>query len=317
MAITCNKCNHGNPDDSLFCNKCGSRIVDEKSDRVTINENDVNAQTKLFVNRFAESIKDVATQTKHEALEDFQERATKWVRYQFIAVTTAASIVIAIFAYVGFNGFDLSQMLNESKDAVKDAKKEIESVKETTLAKIDEAIKKSEAIKNDIEEINLIKNDIKQEKIRLSKLKNSLQKEIENDIKTVKDDLKNQIKTIQKIERSRYQILVHRGTADLRKKREQTINDLKTALHNTGYVIGPDNLFNVTADRQEIIYYSNSEEMASKAEEIKNALKDKYKNIETRPIESGNNDPFQVVIKLCSNGVVDSGATDNNICKSN
>jgi len=306
MAISCNQCNHDNPDDSRFCNNCGNNLADTTNNWVAIKEKDVDAHTKLYVDGFKKAAESEATRIGQTMLVKFQDDATKWIRYQFIAVTTAVSVVIGILAYVGINGWDIKQIMtdskneyleqvNLSKDILEKAKKDIKLSSADALEKIEDAKSKSKDLDAKLAAVESLRVELENRNKSFVALQTTLQK---------------QVGEIEKIERSRYQILVHHGAPDLTKDREDSITQLRSVLYEKGYIVSADDIFNVSADKQEIIYYSDTKDMAAKVNEIINALPGHYKPISPKLETSGNNDPFQLVIKLCPNGT-----SSGNNCK--
>lgn len=298
MSIKCQHCNHENPDNGRFCNNCGASLLEDTSHRITINEDDVNAQTKYFVNRFAENIKDIATHTKLEALEDFQEKATKWVRYQFIAVTTAASVIIAILAYVGFKGFNINEILDKTTDKyvaqleknkteIEDGSSELSKIKNQVINEAKEQLSEIATLNKNMSEIKILRKDLDAKIAAINKLKTAVDQ---------------QASEIKKIERSRYKILVHYEIPQSKKIPKRDIQKLRTTLYKKGYIVGSEDILNVSTDRQEILYYSDTLDMSAKINEIIDTLPDEDKPIGKKLVKSGNSDPFQIVIKLCSIG---------------
>jgi chromosome segregation ATPase len=190
---------------------------------------------------------------------------------------------------------DYLEQANKSKADLEKVQKVIASSSAEALGKIAEAANKSKNLDATLTAVKSLRTELENSKKDFNKLQTALQ---------------SQVNEIKKIERSRYQILVHHGSTDVKEGREQNIAQLRGALYDKGYIVGADDIFNVSADKQEIIYYSDTMDVAAKVNEIINALPDQYKPIKPKLETSGNNDPYQVVIKLCPNGT----ASGNN-CK--
>lgn len=340
MAIECDKCQRENPDDSRFCGHCGERLPLEAAGPLTINERDVQEQTQVFVNQFAENIKLVAAQTKFDELKDFQDRATRWVRIQFITATTAISIVLAFLAWLGYNGLDLKKQF---QNELEQGKADITAIRDDYQVGVDENLKAMEDAKdNYLEEyrrnLEIVTNSrsqlqdmsnsvtsqaekalqlitAKQEELeafdltQLEHYRTQLTSEINRNLQLQKDiegqveQLGEQVARLDKIERSRFQILLHYGGLDLERSEPANFTELQTALYEKGYIVDYEDIMNVSADRQEIVYYSATADMDSKVEEIIDLISPKVDGGVGKRVErSSNNDPFQIVIKLCPKG---------------
>ncbi len=339
MAIECNQCKHENPDDSRYCGRCGEQLP-IKAVPQTINESDVNEQTRIFVSQFADRIKLEAAQIKMEALEDFQDRATRWVKIQFVTATVAISLLLAFLALLGYSGWDLKvefqKELTLGIDEIVKGKTEIETIKDEYQMAIDKSEQELENAKIEYqakvrENLKIVTDSsTKLEGISqsvTSKATNALQliekkqlelenfnfgqiesyrnelREEKNNISVLTAGINRQIAKLDKIERSRYQILVHYGGLDLERSEPANFNELQTVLYEKGYIVDYEDIMNVSADRQEILYYSATTDMDAKVEEIRGLISPEVDGEVGKKLErSSNNDPFQIVIKLCPKG---------------
>lgn len=342
MAIECEKCQHDNPGDSRFCGHCGEKLPLEAAMPRTINESDVNQQTQKFIAQFADNIKLEAAKIKMAALEDFQDRAMRWVKIQFVTATAALSIVLAFLAWLGYSGWDVSKQFQA--DLTK-GKQEIISIKDEYQLDVDKNLQAMEDEKNKyLEEyrrnleivsdsrlqLQQIRKDVTDEAAVSLNLITEKRKELEDfdltqleryrgqltseinrnvqlqmNIESQVSTLNEQVSRLDKIERSRYQILLHYGGSDLGHAEPTNFSDMQRKLYEKGYIVDLDDIMNVTADRQEIVYYSATADMGRKVDEIIELILPQVDgNIGKKLERSGNNDPFQIVIKLCPLGTI-------------
>lgn len=138
----------------------------------------------------------------------------------------------------------------------------------------------------------------------MSKLKNFDTKKIT----LYKNDLEKKIKEItklkenyKKLENSRFKIIVHYRGATI-SEYHKNIKTIDSVLHEKGYILDKDNIANVSADYQEILYFSDSVHIKEKVQEIQKLLLGKFKPIPIHYEGSGNLDPLEVVVKLCPGG---------------
>lgn len=314
MAKNCNKCNHSNPEDAKFCNSCGEEFTPENSQGekryVAINEKDLNAQA--YVEEFRKNMQAYAEMTRHQELDKFQSQATSWAKFQFAGIIAAITALAAFLGFVGFKGIDLQETIDGAKEqlevAVKDAQhtintgtSEIVDKKEESQKSVQELMKRVESETAKLDEINA--------QTQQSKL--ALDKHIAR-IKNMEAKLTEQINKVSKMERSRYKIQVHYDVAQLEKSNRKSISDLQAALLDKGYVIGSDNIMSVSTDEQEVIYYSNSQEVIKNAREIRSALANRFGNINLKLEKSDRKDPYEIVVKLCRKLNSDRVTCDNN-----
>lgn len=112
MSHICKYCSSTNQDGSIYCNNCGRKISGNGNGN---NHHDdyINEQADIILDKLREEINEEAIEVKFKTLEAFQENATKWVKNQFTAATAAISLVIAILAYAGIDGFYSTKQYQE------------------------------------------------------------------------------------------------------------------------------------------------------------------------------------------------------------
>ena len=301
MSHACKYCNSINPDGSIFCNHCGSRFNGNTNSNGHDDEQ-LNEQVKLMLDKMRDEINEEAVEVKFKTLEAFQEKATKWVRNQFAAATAAISLVIAILAYAGFDGFEATREYQEKlkeyeadlavhqQNLVTSEKKinsEVASFEEKA-ADFDKAvIGAHEKIDNEMSKLANF------DTAKITKYKNDLEVKIE-EIKKLKDDFI-------KLENSRFRIIVHYRD-DVIEQYQKNIKAVGSALFEKGYILDKNNIANVSSDYQEILYFSDSEHIKKKVLEIQKMLTDKFTSMPIKYEGAGNLDPLEVVIKLCPQG---------------
>ena len=274
----------------------------------------MDAKSQRVSEAFIASMKAQAQQVKLDMLEDFQEKATKWVKIQFAAGATAMSLVIGVLAYVGFSGFNAAEeyqkLVADSEKNITDSRDESLQQMKTTQEVVQNAISKIEfdlqsKFDEVDQEIDLKLNQLRQintEKISQyeSRLTETLN-EVTSLQRAVKSNLQKSVEigdNIEKLENSRFRIIVHyrENKQDIYRN---NLERLEAALFDRGFVIDQDDIANVSTDRQEIIYYSNSALVVTKMKEIQAQLKALFNHIPIRHEDAASLDSLQVVIKLC------------------
>jgi dGTP triphosphohydrolase len=274
---------------------------------------------------FRRELSEEALALKLKTLEQFQEKAIRWIKTQFRAATTATSIILAVFAYAGFKGCNASekyqQLAKESEQAIEEklssidrATEKIKNTSESVLAniykendslnkKVDSVEKLIEKKMKDLDEFNTKKIRDYQEELRVSVDEiGKLQKRTARQL----DRSDQQLEKIKRLENSRFRILVHYRD-DAIKSYQDNIELMKKTLFKKGFIIEKKNISNVSADKQEIIRYSESQQIKNKVEEIQQQLTAVFNkklsgNFNPIPIKcesAASVDPLQVVIKLC------------------
>lgn len=277
MNLTCNQCQSKNPENSNYCNTCGHKLDTSTSEVVSGEQN-----TARLVKAFENEVTSISDKAKYDILISAQEKFSTWIRYQYLVITGATGIVIAILGYLGFNGIDLFGTLDKESDKLQDIIKQV-SKAETSISKKLEELNNIETSKIDTYQKNLVKQI--------------------NSTKELRKDLNKQINKIHKIERSKYKILVHYNTSELDHNYNKNIDSLRNKLYEQGFILKPGNIFNVTTDRQEIIYYQKSKDITEIIKLMTHSLPDNYSKIASRHEGQTDNDPMQIVIKLCKGSV--------------
>ena len=287
MNNQCIKCNTVNPEGSVFCNHCGSQL-EQAGSKLDVQ----NQQAQVDLDELKQDLEEKALEVKHEMLEDFEEKATKWVKLQFVAATTAISIVIALLAYAGFSGFDASkeyqELAQEYIKKVTDADNELNQRTESFQMLSDNATNRIDKV---MDELNNINTD------EINQHKRELQAQIDR-VAALEKALKGQIEKVNKVENSRFHVLVHyRESAP--QLLDKNIEYMEGVLYDRGYILERKNIANVSSDRQEILYYSKNKHIFSKVQQVQKLLAGKFKSLPIRYESAGSVNPYQIVIKLC------------------
>lgn len=277
MNLICNKCKSENPENSNYCNTCGHKLDTSTSESKAGQQN-----TASLIKSFQNEVTAISDKAKYDILISTQEKFSTWIRYQYLVITAATGIVIAMLGYLGFNGIDLFGTLDKERDKLQDIIKQV-SHAETSISEKLEELNKIETSKIDTYQKNLVKQI--------------------NSTQELRKDLNKQINKIQKIERSKYKILVHYNASELDHNYNHNIDNLRNKLYEQGFILKPGNIFNVTTDRQEIIYYQKSKDITEIIKLMTHSLPDNYSKIASRHEGQTDNDPMQIVIKLCNGSV--------------
>lgn len=319
MSLNCEQCGHSNTADSHYCSQCGvhlvSEIKPEKLDIEIITEECIRLHDKL-----KREIQEETQELKFELLESFQDKATKWVKMQFWAATTAISIVVVIFAYAGFNSFkateEYQQLVEDSEKGINDGVALIESKRKSLdqsaldsmqelnktragfIEKVTQAEKTIEEKMQGLAQFNTEKIRSYEKKLNETVIKiEELQRQMNTQLKTAEEKFEQ----IKRLENNRFRILVHYRETEQTLYRKN-LTQLESALYEKGFIINNDDIANVSSDRQEILYYSEAIQIREKINEIQQQLASKFINIPVRYETAGSFDPLRVIIKLCPQG---------------
>lgn len=338
MSLVCNQCSNVIPADSRYCNYCGFGLKISTDASRSDTESQLIEGQQIY-EKFSRELNEEALELKFEMLEAFQEKATKWVKVQFVAATSAISIVVAVLAYAGFNGFSASEeyqqlvknseatikdseaVIEESRASIENARAEFEISSQTTLEELEASSKKSlsglqTTTNNALAELRINLDEFNDElilaQVNIDAKMKDLGKFNTDEIKKYERNLSQtlasagvlqkqamgHLEKIKRLENSRIRIIVHyRDSArDLYLK---NINLMERALSKKGFIIDNDDIANVSADRQEVLYYSKSIHIIDKVKEIQKQLLDEFKIFPMRYQSAGSLDSLQVVIKLC------------------
>lgn len=318
MAINCNKCEHSNHDDARFCSQCGEELpsgTPEKENKfVAINEKDLDGQA--YVDEFKKSIQAHAQMARQQELDKFQNQAISWAKYQFAGVITAISILAAFLGFVGFKGINLQETidsahvrLKESADGAQDKidllkaqlEKSVDDAEKTINAgtsTITESQKKADALNERIDD-ELAK--LETERATTEKSESQLVERIEK-LRVLEEQLADKITQVSKLERSRYNIQVHYDIAEIDSSYRKSIKEIQAALLDKGYIMNSGDVMNVSTDKQEIIYFTDSAEISKNVKEIQTALTQRFGKISINPHDrdaSDIKDPYKIIVKLC------------------
>ena len=323
--LQCEKCHHINPVDSNNCNQCGQPLIKAETDSQLF-----TVERQRIQEQFSAELTDEALQIKLHMLEAFQDKATKWVKVQFAAGATALTLVIAVLSYVGFSGFNaaekyqrlienseknITQQLNVNLKTMSDAKMAIDdSFVKINNDLIDRKNKIDEAFLEANAQINEKLGQLSQFDAERTKLYQERLSKTLSEVENLKMEVTGQLtlakkigENINKLENSRFRIIVHYREVELALYREN-LAFVESALYEKGFIIDQNDIANVSTDRQEILYYSTSPGVVEKVSEIQKQLSTKYSNIPIRFEDAASLDSLQVVIKLCpqKNNISDS-----------
>lgn len=302
MSITCSQCSHTNPSDSLFCNHCGQELKSPIDCSLTDQEAISEAGKRIY-EEFSRELKEEASALNYEMLETFKEKATNWAKSQFILATSAISIVVVILGYLGFKGFDASakftQLAEQSTSEFEETRKKFAESSSDALSELkvqkDAFDKKFKAQLKDLEKFNT--DQILEYETRLKETVATVEK-LKKQTGSHLRQAASQLEEIKKLENSRFRILVHyRDTTQQIFRKNIAL--VESALFKNGFIIDEGNISNVTADREEILYFSNSKHIVDKVREIQQSLSEDFKKIPINYESTGGIDPLQVIIKLC------------------
>jgi hypothetical protein len=319
MSLKCEHCDHINTADSLFCNHCGFQLTAEHKPK-PLDLETITEECSRLHDQLKREIQEETQELKFEMLESFQEKATKWVKMQFWAATSAISIVVAIFAYAGFNSFkateEYQQLVKESEDSIKqdlvlikkstesfdlsaqNSMKDLENSRALFLQKSTAAEKiieeKMRGLKQfDTDKIRNYERKLNKTVLRIEQLQQRMTAQLAR--------ADQQFEQIKRLENNRFRILVHyRETEQVLYKKN--LAKLESALYAKGFIIQKDDIANVSSDRQEILYYSEAKQIRNKINEIRQQLAEKFIDIPIRYESAGSFDPLRVIIKLCPQG---------------
>lgn len=251
-------------------------------------------------------------------LQEFQEKATNWAKIQFATLATAITIVTVVLGYVGFSSINVIEKIESIEtEAIKSVEKKQKKLDNEYKKRLSDLQQKSDDFELKTSETLVSFNtkvkdademiDIKKQELakfnsdKIEKYEKNLKQdneEIQTQLNTQVNRIGTQIDKINKLENSRFQILVHYREASLQLY-NKNINILENTLFSKGFILNKKNIANVNSDRQEIIYYSESIHIKDKIKEIRQLLSREYNNIPIRLESADNFDPLQIVIKLC------------------
>ncbi|HEC19022.1 MAG TPA: zinc ribbon domain-containing protein [Gammaproteobacteria bacterium] len=303
MNTVCKHCGKPIPDNSRFCNHCGQPQEGNKS---------LEEKARETCVQIIRELNEEALEAKHKLLEEFQDKATKWVKTQFIAATTAISVVLAVLAYAGFSGFDASERF---KQAIEKSTLEFEQNLEANKKYLAASDKKIKATMNNfnkraanidrmLEEKtqqieNLNTENINRYQQSLNEMMHSL-KSLADRYDLQQKKIRTQLADIEKLKNSQFQILVHYRDDSI-DDYQRNVKRLTDTLDREGYVVNERNIANVSVDRQEILYYSKATRIINKVNEIQQLLKDNLgRTLPLRFEGAGDFNPLRIAIKLCA-----------------
>jgi hypothetical protein len=270
-----------------------------------------------------------AQKIKYEQLESLQDKATGWVKRQFMLATVVIGAVGAFLAFVGIQNFNVSEELKQKASEVndeidnranevlsqtnaveailqklqQDADKKVDDFNQKIALgeKIfDEKLEKLETL--DVNKIQEYEKQLKQTVAQVTLLK--------TDLKTSLDTAEQQLERIKKLENGRFRILLHYRDST-RENYLRNIEKLENILFPEGFNIDHNDIANVGSDREEIIYYSSAKNIVDKVQEIEQLVSNGFRSIPVRYESAGKYDPFQILIKLCAQKEIDGSCGQN------
>ncbi len=286
MDIYCKHCDQQNPTGSIYCNHCGMKLVEDDH----VNEEYVSETTRQLVKKIFEELNEEAIEVKFKTLESFEEKATSWVNNQFVALSVAISIVVAVLSYAGFSSYNASEeyqkMLDKANLEIADDIKNIERSRQNFNTEASQAKDEIDGKMKELEGFDSSK---------ITKYQLSLEQTLQR-VNTIEKQSEDRLKAIKKLENSRFRIQLHYRD-DNHQLWQDNIEYIRQRFDTKGFRLTSRNIANVTTDKQEIIIYSSISE--EKANIIRELILPRFKSININTIPTSYNDDFDMVIKLC------------------
>ena len=203
--MKCKNCNTINEEDSMFCKKCGSSLVEEekksKSKEKTNNKVKTKTKTKTKTKVVKEQVKDKNNKKANNTKKDVEVKVVeKKSTGKSIVIFFLILIILALLGVIGFFGYDyykdnyeikvpnlIGMDYDAAKDLVLSKNLKIEKIEKTSEDEnVDKVIKQNKNVNSKVKKDTIIKVTvgIKDNRYKLPKF-------IDKDIDDVTDTLDN------------------------------------------------------------------------------------------------------------------------------
>ncbi len=268
--MKCSHCQAENPQDSIFCNRCGTKLNIDFNAEI---KNKSEAIIKEAIKKIQSEARIVGNQTQ----EHIQEKVVRWAKYQFIILSIVAIILGFLLTFFGYDEYSKFKEDYSSFD---------EKYKESD-GKFKELEKKTTKLSEENKKLNDLRKSIELDAKELTQSRTKAISELE-EIRKKLTTLQNQF----------FKIFIHfDGTND---QLNEIIPSVHKELNREGFLIFDDLYARVVVDKTEVIYYNEIVDFQAKhiVKIIKKRFPKKFHDIKHRLIQSLEKHPRTILIKF-------------------
>lgn len=298
--MRCPNCQAEQDSNHFYCNCCGCALHQANHNQALP---EINFET--VVEQSIDSLKKQAHTVELEALEQIQDRATKWAKANLFILGLAASFLLLALAIFGYKEItDLKTLVASETEKVEllvaDKSQQVEllvartaqatelATREATLS-----LQKAQQIKQEIEQINIA--SIQKQLNKLKELENQLASAISKSA-GIRSQLTAERENVQKLQHSFFSISLHLDAGS--DERKSGLSQLLNALGDEGFQLNQANIVEIGVNQTEVLYYNmiareQAQIIASIAQESL-ALK----RVNTRLISMLERNPREILVKV-------------------
>ena len=276
--MKCSHCQAENPQDSSFCNRCGTKL--------TFDFNvEMEDKSEAIIKEAIKKIQSEARIVENQTQADIQEKVVRWAKYQFIILSI---VVIILGSLLTFFGYDEHSKFKKNYSSFDTKYNEFNKIYNVLVETTEKTLNKNKKLE-DLQKEFIKTIDHEEEKLTKSR----------TDAETAIEKIKIELTTLQN---QFFNIFFHfEGTDDQLNKIIPSVNK---GLNSKGFLIFDDLYARVGVDKTEVIYYNEIVDVQAKriADIIKELFPNKFHEIKHRLIRSWEKHPRTILIKLkCSN----------------
>ncbi|MEJ2362452.1 MAG: hypothetical protein P8Z75_13740 [Gammaproteobacteria bacterium] len=245
-----------------------------------------------------------AEQLRMTTVAEAQKEILSWVKIQFWAVTVALGLFIGFLAFFGYQRYeDFVVAIDKQKEEVGvQAHAAQVAIAENQTAVLEQIDKSKDYALENIERLNAISDQVKkfEDKYSVDKIEKQLTQyeEVFRNIDQLRGEAVAALKNIRMLGNSRYRFVVH-ITQTSTQARDQEIQHIMKVFDEQGYVIGPENFKDITADQCQVLYYNPA--VKGKAQAVVALLDKTYPGMTAQQQPSYiDRDPYLMLIKVPS-----------------
>ena len=301
--VICSKCQQDNPDNNMFCGKCGTLLRGERR-----HNSNLDASTKDELHQLAENtIQEVKKEVhfiESNALEEIHDKAIKWAKVQLFFLGTAVTILLMALFVWGYKQFnDFEQLILDSQQEITTLNlkltEDAANVSQDSVRVGKQAKDFEQAINQEFNRLNQLRQeintiDLNQIRKEIQTIQAELLKSI-GEAKNLQQQAKSDRFEIQKIQNSFYEIFFQ--IDDNNPLDDASQKTLFTLLNKNGFLIKDRNIVtHISVNRSEVIYYNLAAK--EKAELLVTLLQKDFPTIILRHLDRKERDAREILVKL-------------------